>query len=182
MEVVAHLATLDLVPPLNKVLHNIENNGTINCHVHLPRMSASAKRKSYLLANIRRATACGEFPARKSFRSRNCSHLGSPRRARCCSPGLERGFARSPSGVRRQVGDSGCPSDQSKCQGRQYTRGDYRQQRLFRGGTKTRHHLPDQRVSQVEKKIRTFRPNMVRVTHARDVRMEGLKGFLRRRC
>jgi len=35
MEVVAHLATLDLVPPLNKVLHNIENNGAINCHVHL---------------------------------------------------------------------------------------------------------------------------------------------------
>lgn len=35
VEVVSHLATFNLVPPLNEVLDNVKHNGAINCHVHL---------------------------------------------------------------------------------------------------------------------------------------------------
>ena len=75
-KLVAHFAMLDLVPPFNKVLHNIENDGTVDCHMYLdPHVSLC--RKKELLTDTRRATACGEFPALKLFRSQNCSHRGS---------------------------------------------------------------------------------------------------------
>ena len=35
MDEIAHLAMFDLVPPFNKVLHDVENNGAIDGHVYL---------------------------------------------------------------------------------------------------------------------------------------------------
>jgi hypothetical protein len=99
----------------------------------------------------------------------------------CCNPGREKGCARNLSGVRRQGGDSGCPSGQSTCQDPRCTRDDYRRQRLSRGETKARHHLPNRHVIQAEVNPRTFRPNMIRVAHTRNVRMESLECFLRSR-
>jgi hypothetical protein len=32
---IAHLAMLDLVPPFNEVLHNVEDDGAIDRHVYL---------------------------------------------------------------------------------------------------------------------------------------------------
>lgn len=32
---IVHLAMFNLIPPLNEVLHDVEDNGTIDGHVHL---------------------------------------------------------------------------------------------------------------------------------------------------
>src|SRR5712671_7890947 len=103
-------------------------------------MSATAEQES--LTGVRLATACGGSLTQRPFRSRNCPHSESPWYGRCCSPALERGCERNLSGVRLQVGDSGCPSDQNKCQARQYNHDDYRRRQLSHGETKTRHYLP----------------------------------------
>jgi hypothetical protein len=41
-----------------------------------------------------------------------------------------------------------------------------------------RHYLPNQYGSKVEEDPHTFGPDMVRVAHASNVRMEGFKSFL----
>lgn len=74
---IAHLAMFDLIPPFNEVLHDVKNNGAIDGHVHL-NLRLSLRRGKKIPADVRRATACGETPAQKSFHSRNCSHSGSP--------------------------------------------------------------------------------------------------------
>ena len=147
-------------------------------------MSASFAEGKKIPTDVHRATACGEIPAQRSFRSRNCSRSGSLRCAHCCNPGRERGCARNQLGAHRQGDDSECPSGQNKCQDRQYTRDDCRRQRLSRGETKTQHYLPNKHVGQAEVNPHTFRPDMIRVAHASDVRMKSLECFLksRERC
>jgi hypothetical protein len=44
--VVAHLATFDLVPPFDKVLHYVKDNGAVDCHVHL-NMDVSLRLREY---------------------------------------------------------------------------------------------------------------------------------------
>ena len=61
---IAHLAVFDLVPPLNEVLHNVKNNGTIDGHVHL-NLCVSFLQKEEIPTDVHRATACGENPAQK---------------------------------------------------------------------------------------------------------------------
>ena len=107
---IADLAVFDLVPPLNEVLHNVKNNGTIDGHVHL-NLCVSFLQEEERSTDVHRATAYGENPAQKSFHSRNCSRPGSPLCARYCNTVRERGRARNRLGAHRQWDDSGCPSD-----------------------------------------------------------------------
>jgi hypothetical protein len=64
VDVVAHLETFDHVPPFNEMLDDVKNNGAVDCHVHLHRMLASAKKK-VIQTGVRLAMACGEIPAQK---------------------------------------------------------------------------------------------------------------------
>ena len=52
VDVVAHLETFDHVPPFNEMLDDVKNNGAVDCHVHLHRMLASAKKKLYKPAYV----------------------------------------------------------------------------------------------------------------------------------